>query len=374
MGLEPDPLTTALADAKQAIERGNYAQAVRLLEPLCEVHSPLQPGGDLLRLLLATALMGQGQAQRAAACCRSLQGCANPQRRAQARDLLQVLEAPALKRPRSWSLTLPSLDQAEPLEGAGRAGRSALRARAEPPNHPPVGQTKSPRGFVAVVLVVLVAWLLSALLSGCLRVETQLEVAGPGRLHLRHRLDPAAGTPLPFQHRLAAALASGEPPYQVIQEGPSTILESPLLTPVTAAPALRASLDQAAQLAGLSLPAPVLVWKERNWLLGVQQHIQVTLDFQAIPSLPGLELHLRLHPFSHRAIRRALPAAVRPGRSDQDWVWPLQLSRVNTLEIQCWRWNALGLGGVLIAGALLFVVQLQRMRVRLGMGLPELPA
>ena len=107
MALEPDPLTAALAEAKVAIERGNYGRAVALLEPLCELHSPLHPPGDMLRLLLATALMGQGQVERAAACCRSLQGCADPQRRSQARDLLQVLEAPALKRPRDWSLTLP---------------------------------------------------------------------------------------------------------------------------------------------------------------------------------------------------------------------------------------------------------------------------
>ena len=102
-----DSLPTALADARLAIERGNYAQAVALLEPLCECHSPLQPPGDLLRLLLATALMGQGEGERAAACCRSLQRCADPQKRAQARDLLQVLEAPSLRRPREWSLTLP---------------------------------------------------------------------------------------------------------------------------------------------------------------------------------------------------------------------------------------------------------------------------
>lgn len=374
MGLEPDSLTTALAEAKVAIERGDYGQAVRLLEPLCDDHSPLHPGGDLLRLLLATALMGQGQTERAAACCRSLQGCTNPQRRAQARDLLQVLEAPALKRPRNWSLTLPRLDQAEPLEGVGRAGRSSKRPKQEAPDHPPVGATQSPRGFVAFVLGILVVWLLSVLLSGCLRVETQLDFAGPGRLQVRHRLEPVAGTPVPFQRQLASALATGDPPYRLTQEGASTLLESPLLTPVHAASALKASVEQAARLAGLSLPAPELDWQERNWLLGVQQHIQITVDLQTMPSLPGLELHLRLHPLGQRAIRRALPLAVQPGGGAQAWIWPLKLGQINTLVIQCWRWNPLGLGGLLIGVGLLFVVQLQRMRVRLGLGLPELPA
>jgi hypothetical protein len=374
MGLEPDPLTTALAEAKVAIETGNYGQAVRLLEPLCEACSPLQPGGDSLRLLLATALMGQGQAERAAACCRSLLSCANPHRRAQARDLLQVLEAPVLKRPRNWSLTLPRLDQAEPLEGVARPGRASLRPKVEAPEHPPVGPTQSPRGFVALALLVLVAWLLTALLSGCLRVETQLDFAGPGRMHVRHRLEPIAGTPLPFQNRLAAALAAGKPPYQVTQEGDTTLLDSPLLTPVNAGLSLKSTIDQAAQLAGLSLPAPALDWQERNWLIGVQQHIQIRLDLQTLPPLPGLALNLRLQPLTQRSIRSALPLPVQPAGGRQALIWPLKLGQINTLDIQCWRWNPLGVGALLIAAGLLLVVQLQRMRVRLGMGLPELPA
>jgi hypothetical protein len=52
----------------------------------------------------------------------------------------------------------------------------------------------------------------------------------------------------------------------------------------------------------------------------------------------------------------------------------LQPGAANTLVIRCWRWNPLGLGGLLILIGLLLVVQLQRLRVRLGMGLPELPA
>lgn len=374
MGLEPDPLTFALAEAKVAIDQGNYPKAVRLLEPLCESISPLQPGGDILRLLLATALMGQGQAERAAACCRSLLNCANPLQRAQARDLLQVLEAPALKRPRNWSLTLPRLDQAEPLEGVAGTRRAPLRPKPQQPDPPPVGSTQSPVGFVGLVVGILVVWLLSSLLTGCLRVETQLDFAGPGRMHLRHRLEPVAGTPLPFQHRLAAALTSGETPFHQTQDAATTLLESPLLTPVSAAASLQATFQRAAELAGLSLPSPVLAWQEKNWLLGVQQHVQISVDLQTMPSIPGLELHLRLQPLSQRSIRRALPQAAQPAGAPDAWIWPLKLGQINTLDILCWRWNPLGLGGLLIAAGLLLVVLLQRMRVRLGMGLPELPA
>lgn len=374
MASTPDPLPDALAEAKEAIARGDYGRAVGLLEPLCEAHPPVLPPGDTLRLLLVTALMGLGEGERAAACCRGLLGCADPQRRAQARELLQVLEAPPLRRPRDWSLTLPRLDQAAPLEGSGTGGgRAPLPAKADGPKPPPVGPTRNPRGFVAIVVLVLVLWLLGSALSGCMRVETELAFAGPGRFRLRHRLEALAGTPLPFQQRLATALASEAPPYAVRTSGATTLLASPLLTWSEAQNSLARTLEVAAAQAGFRLPDPGLDLRERNWLLGVSQRVWIRLDLRSLPPVPGLRLSLRLSPLGTGAIQRAEPLEVRPGESSRSVVWPLQPGQVNALEIRTWRWNPLGLGGLAIAAGLVVVVQVQRMRVRLGMGLPELP-
>jgi hypothetical protein len=376
MASASDPLPSTLAEAREAVDRGSYARAVQLLEPLCDLHPASRPPGDTIRLLLVTALMGLGQGERAKACCRSLLGSADPQRRAEARDLLLVLEAPALRRPRDWSLTLPRLDQAEPLEGLGSGGRRSPRPPAreeEEPPPPPVGPTRSPRGFVALVVGLLMVWLLSTLLSGCMRVETELAFAGPGRLRLHHRLEAIAGAPLPFQERLAAALRGGDPPHEEQTRGAVTELTSPLLTLSQAETTLAATLRLAAARAGLALPDPTLDLRETNWLLGVRQHFLIRLDLRPLPSLPGLGLSLRFSPLGPRAIQSATPLAVRPVEGGRAVVWPLRPGEVNTLEIRGWRWNPLGLGGVVILAGLVLVVGLQRMRVRLGMGLPELP-
>ncbi|MFN9621915.1 MAG: DUF3153 domain-containing protein [Cyanobacteriota bacterium] len=374
MASASDSLSSALAEAREAVARGSYARAVELLEPLCERHPATHPPGDALRLLLVTALMGLGQGERATACCRALLGSADPQRRTEARDLLRVLEAPALRRPRDWSLTLPRLDQAEPLEGLSKGGRRSPPPPAEAaPLPPPVGPTKSPRGFVVVVVGLLVVWLLSTLLSGCMRVETELAFAGPGRLRLHHRLEATAGAPLPFQEQLAAALRLGDPAHQAQTRGAITEITSPLLTLSQAETTLAGTLRLAAAGAGLSLPAPTLDLRETNWLLGVRQHLFIRLDLRALPSFPGLRLSLRFTPLGPRAIQSAAPLAVRSVDRGRALVWPLRPGEINTLEIRGWRWNPLGLGGLAILVGLVLVVQLQRMRVRLGMGLPELP-
>ncbi len=110
-----------LEQARAALERGDYGRCQRLLAPLLEEHGVGTTYGAELRLLLATAQMGQGDTAAAAATCRSLRACRDANLRSQARDLQEVLEAPALQRPREWSMTLPSLGEMEPLEGQVRA-------------------------------------------------------------------------------------------------------------------------------------------------------------------------------------------------------------------------------------------------------------
>ena len=114
-----DPVVaTTLAEARTAIERGDYGQSLRLLEPLAERYPPAGPIGAGVRLLMTTALMGMGDSERATACCRSLQICVDPTLRAKARELQRVLEAPALRRPRQWSPCSSYQDRSRATAGA----------------------------------------------------------------------------------------------------------------------------------------------------------------------------------------------------------------------------------------------------------------
>ncbi|MCX5967999.1 MAG: DUF3153 domain-containing protein [Cyanobacteria bacterium] len=377
-----DPaISLALQAARQAIDRGEYGHCLRLLEPLAAAHGPESAIGAGVRLLMATALMGQGQNEQAADCCRSLKACVDITLRAQAKDLLTVLEAPALQRPRHWSLTLPDLGQQGALlegsgGGGGLAGRHRQRRPPEPP--PPVGPTPAPVGFAAIVAVLLAALLLLPLLGGCMEVRTELRFEGPGRLQLSHRLRSDSGQLTPWQRRFAEALHAGPASFRSQQQGEIQLLSTAVLPADQALAALQRSLNTAAELAGVSLPAAVLQLQERNWLVGVRQRLSLMVDLTPLPPLPGVELSLRLLPVSAAAVIAASPQAVislpRQAGGEAQLLWSLQSGQRNVLELHCWRWSRLGLGGLVIAGALVLVSLLQRIRLRLGFGLPELPA
>jgi hypothetical protein len=367
-----DQLTASLEAARQAIDRGDYGRVMRLLEPLAEEHPALTAAGAELRLLLATALMGQGESEAAAAWCRSLRACQDPDLRARGKALQMVLEAPALQRPRDWSITLPDLPVSGSLESLGATTRNLRRSRkADPPPPPPVGPTRGPLGFAALVVVPLLLLLLASLLGGCVEMRTDLRFAGPGRLQITHQLRNGTGPAMPWQRRLGASLEREG--FRSREAGGATLLQSPVLPLDQARAALAASVRAACEAGGESVPAPRLEVRERNWLVGVDQRVWLDLDLRELPPLPAVDLSIGLQSVRAAAVLHAEPEPVQAAKGGR-LIWPLRLGSLTRLELRCWRWSPLGLGGCAIALLLPLVLGLQRLRRQLGFGLPELPA
>jgi hypothetical protein len=107
----------------------------------------------------------------------------------------------------------------------------------------------------------------------------------------------------------------------------------------------------------------------------VRQRLSLEFDLEPLAGWSGLDLALRLEPLRRAAVLRAEPEAVVPLPGEgQRLLWRLQPGALNRLELRCWRWSPIGLGAVLIGLVLALVLLLQRIRLRLGFGLPELPA
>jgi len=364
-----------LALARLALDRGDYGLVVRQLEPLCEQEpSRTRLGGDV-RLLLATALLGQGQVEQAGAVCRQLRNCADAELKRQARDMEEVLQAPGLERPREWSVTLPSLGAIETMPGGSKGLASRRRKKPmESPPPPPVGSTRAPLGFAIAVTVLLV--LLTTLLGGCIRINTEVAFPAPGRMQISEQFSSRSGLMLPWQRQLEQTLRglalSTIPATETAASTGTLAMRSGVLPAREAISLLEASLKAASALADLALPAPSIQWHEQNWLVGVHQHLLLDLDLEALQALPGLELNLVLKDTRAQAVRQALPEAIR--QEGNRLVWPLRPGEPNRLELRCWRWSRLGLGTVGVALLLPLALLLQRQRWRAGFGWPELPA
>ena len=363
-------MSTGLAAAERALERGDYGLCLRLLQPLAEASPITDPEGAAIRMVMVTAWMGQGDERKAISTCRLLTRCKDPDLRNRARQLLSVLEAPSLERPARWSMQLPTLDMA-PRVGKGSPSSSRRRQPAPPPP-PPTGPTPAPSaGFAVLVLAVLLG--LTLLLSGCVRVSADIELAGPDRLAMNWRINSLNGHSLPWQNNFERGLRSEGLSWTVKQDRSGSLnLTSAVLQSDRAAQLMRSSVELAGRSAGITLPTPDLSIAERNWLVGVQQQLNLRLDLSPLAEFPAGDLQIRITPVHDLQQVTSSPIS---GRLKGDvLIWTLDSGSVNQLTIQRWQWSPLGLGSVLIALLLLLSFLLQSIRVRLGFGYPELPS
>jgi hypothetical protein len=364
-------MTNAVAAAEAALERGDYGQCIALLEPLAEATPISDNQGAEIRMLLVTAWMGKGDESKALSTCRLLTRCKDPELKTRARQLLDVLEAPSLARPASWSMQLPTLEM-DPRVGKRPKLFNRRKLRPPPPS-PPTGPTRAPAaGFAVLVITVLIG--LTLLLSGCVRITGDLSIPGPDRVEMAWTIDSRSGLKLPWQDAFSRELRAMHLPWQIRNSGNGHLeVKAPPQNSEEAAALLSQTVEAAGRSAGLVLPAPSLRLEERNWLVGLEQELLLELDLSALENLNELQIAVRL---GNQASMRRLESSPSMANKNAkgELIWPLTIGMQNRLQWSQWRWSPLGLGSVVIVALLVLTASLQRLRLLMGFGYPELPS
>jgi hypothetical protein len=364
-------MTNAVAAAEAALERGDYGQCIALLEPLAEATPISDNQGAEIRMLLVTAWMGKGDESKALSTCRLLTRCKDPELKTRARQLLDVLEAPSLARPASWSMQLPTLEM-DPRVGKRPKLFNRRKLRPPPPS-PPTGPTRAPAaGFAVLVITVLTG--LTLLLSGCVRITGDLSIPGPDRVEMAWTIDSRSGLKLPWQDAFSRELRAMHLPWKIRNSGNGHLeVKAPPQNSEEAAALLSQTVEAAGRSAGLVLPAPSLRLEERNWLVGLEQELLLELDLSALENLNELQIAVRL---GNQASMRRLESSpsVANKNAKGELIWPLTIGMQNRLQWSQWRWSPLGLGSVVIVALLVLTASLQRLRLLMGFGYPELPS
>ena len=364
-------MINALNAAEAALERGDYGQCIALLEPLAESNPISDRRGAEIRMLMVTAWMGKGDDNKALSTCRLLTRCKDPELRTRARQLLEVLEAPSLDRPSSWTMRLPTLDMDPKL---GKSPTLLKRRKVAPrPPRPPTGPTRAPAaGFAFVVIAVLVA--LTFLLSGCVRITADLSLSGPDRVAMAWTIDSRSGQNLPWQNVFSRELKAMNLSWSITDpDGGHFAVQAPSQSSKNAAALLSSTVEAAGRTAGLRIPEPTLVLHERNWLVGIRQDLVLEMDLSPVEHLKDLEIAVHLGNHVKPQNLKSFPAATTKNQQGL-WIWPLTNGAENQLQWSQWRWSQLGLGVVAILALLVLTAFLQRLRLVMGFGYPELPS
>ena len=156
----PNEFQETFQAGKLALERGQYRLSVENLEKAVKFVTLGSREGGEARLWLAMAYQAMGKYPEATSICRKLTRHPNAELRKQSKQVLYILEAPQLVRPKEWMTEIPDLNQVASNNSPSIVQAAKNRRRSVPPPSAIRFEDTSKmntqdNGFVVVVLLFL---------------------------------------------------------------------------------------------------------------------------------------------------------------------------------------------------------------------------
>ncbi len=357
-------LASAIKTAEAALDKGDYSLCIKIVDPyLLDSQAETATGGQL-RLLIVTAYIGRGDEQKAINICQTLINNKKESVRQQARQLLSILDAPHLPRPSNWSVEIPKIEMEPSLKSSFR------KTKKERIIHPPTGPTKS-LDFGFSIITLLIIFLLTFLLSGCVDISTNLSVTGPDRLKISLDIDSNSGKSIPWQTEFEDNLTKEHSILKRQTHEDKQHFESPTIRFEEANRLLQQIALVASKTSGFNINKPEIITNNKNWIIGTSQNFKIYFDLRGIPKIPGLKINIILHEIGNKNNfeTKPLQSTLKKGLT----YFPLEIGEINKMEISNWKWNQISVGIIFIIALTLLSLSLQRLRLKMGFGFPELP-
>jgi hypothetical protein len=117
---------------KQAFETGEYRQSIEFLKAASQQVIPSTAIAGEVMMWLVTAYQARGQQTEAIALCQQLTTHPYFEIRKQAKNLLYIIQAPELKRPKEWMVEIPDLTKVEESDLENRRGAGLVKPQPKP--------------------------------------------------------------------------------------------------------------------------------------------------------------------------------------------------------------------------------------------------
>ena len=352
--------------AEAAISKGDYSSCIKTVEPLLLTFPAETRLGAQLLLLKVTAHIGRAEEKKAINILQLLVNNKEETIRQQSKQLLSILDAPSLPRPSNWSVEIPKIDLEPSLKSSFKKGRRRKGA----PNYPPTGPTKNlDLGFSVITLFTIV--LITFLLSGCVDISTNLSINDADRLKISLDIDSNSGKLIPWQLEFKENLAKENSVLKIQTNSNGQHVESPILHFKEANELLYLIGSTASKTSGFDINNPEIIIHNKNWVMGTRQNLKFYFDLTELPKIPGLKISISMKGIHNENNFKTQP--LKPNFEKGFMMLPLQIGKINKLEVSYWKWNKISIGVLLIVFLTLLSQYLQKLRLKMGFGFPELP-
>ena len=357
--------------AELALNNGEYNYCIKLLSPLLEKFATSTNEGVNIRMILITSLSGVNRQEESIKLCKELRKSKYSYVREEAKALLQILDSPNLKIPDNWNVKFEdSIFDKEFKQTTVQNKYSEKAQKYIKISDQPTGETKPfQQGFI--VLIITIFLLIIFLLSGCVRIENNLDLREIDSINYNLRIDSKYLKKIPWQLNFESEIKKITSSKEILIEDDIFILNKKNLNIEETENNINEILKIASNNISTDLKDIEIDQFEKDYILGKKYIYKIYLDLLELENFNDLEIFINIINPSKALLNNENRNIIV---NKNKITWKILPGEINQIKFSFWYWNRSLIWSSAILLLILFAYYIRKKRYELGSNLPQLPS
>ena len=361
----------AAKEGEIALNNGDYYQCIEIINPLIEKFSVSSKEGINLRMLLVTAYSGINKKDEALKICKQLSKSRSSLIRENAKSLIEILNAPDLKTPENWNIKFENdinnknnINASKLISKKVNNEKKFIKISTNP-----TGETKPFQdGFVITTLIMFI--LLISLLSGCVRIENNLDIRDVNSINMDLSVESKYLGKIPWQINFEKEINDNFNQSFINYDNEKFLIEERGLSLDETKNKLNKIIRIASETTPIKFNDINIDHSEKDYFLVKKHFFSIIFNLTEIDKIDNLELSINI-------INPSKPIIVESNKNikvnKSNINWELTAGDSNQIKFIYWDWNKLFVS-LIITFLLVFIAYFIKIsRYQLGSDLPRLP-
>ena len=357
--------------AELALNNGEYQYCINLLSPLLEKFTTSTYEGVNIRMLLITSLSGSNKQEESVKICKELRKSKYSHVRDEAKALLQILDSPNLKIPDNWNIKFEdNFIDGEFKETTVNNQYIEKTQKYINISDQPTGETKSfQKGFI--ILTIITSILIISLLSGCVRIENNLDLRKIDTINYDLRIDSKYLKKFPWQYNFENEVKKITSSKEIFIDDYIFQLHKKNLDISETTNSINKILKIASDNIVTNLKDIKIDKFEKNYIFGNKYFYKINLDLLELENFDDLEIFINIVNPSNVSL---LKDNKNINTNKNKISWKILPGEINQIEFSFWYWNKSLIWTLIILLLIVFAYYIRKKRYELGSNLPQLPS
>ena len=359
--------------AEVALNNGEYNYCINLLSPLLEKFTTSSYEGVNIRMILITSLSGLSRKEESIKICKQLRKSKYSHVREEAKALLQILDSPNLEIPDNWNVKIEDSIIHKEFKRTSLQNKYSEKAQQYINiSDQPTGETKPfQKGFMILIISILI--LIIFLLSGCVRIENNLDLSGIDSINYDLRIDSKYLKKIPWQLNFESEIKKITSSKEILIDDDIFILNKKGLNILETQNNINKIIKIASTNISTDLKDIEIDKFEKDYFLGKKFIYKIYLDLLELENSNDLEIFINIiNPSKVMLNNENKNKNINLNKNKL--TWKLLPGEINQVEFSFWFWNRSLIWSSAVLLLILFAYYIRKKRYELGSDLPQLPS